>query len=140
MEDSILTSTKKALGLEADYTAFDPEIVMHINSVFGTLVQLGIGPVNGFMIEDATPVWSDFLGEDKNLNPVKTYMYQRVRLIFDPPATSFAIAALEKQIEESAWRINVHREDTQWASPIPPNLDPYEDPFEDEIILDGGTG
>lgn len=109
--DSILDSTKKVLGLDSAYTAFDQDVMMHINSVFSTLHQLGIGPDNGFMIENKVPTWTQYLGPDKNLNSVKSYVYLKVRLLFDPPATSFAIAAMEKQIEELEWRINVHREE-----------------------------
>lgn len=110
MSRSILTSTKNTLGVEEDYTAFDPQIIMHINSVFSTLQQLGIGPEAGFQIEDADAAWSDFLGTDLRLNAVKTYMYLRVRLLFDPPSTPHAITAFEKQIEQAEWRLNVHRE------------------------------
>lgn len=136
MEDSILNSVKKVLGLDPSYTVFDQDVIMHINTVFTTLVQLGIGPVNGFMIEDDEPTWGDFLGEDVNLNSVKTYMCLRVRMIFDPPATSFAINAMEEQIRELEWRINVHREATMWADPTPIPVDPYDDPF--ELVIDGG--
>lgn len=108
--ESILNSTKKALGLEPDYTAFDPEITMHINSIFSVLNQLGIGPAQGFMIEDDVPVWSDFLGSVMPFNSVKTYMYLRVRLLFDPPNTSYLIEAMETQKSELEWRISVERE------------------------------
>lgn len=118
MSDSILVSTKKILGLDASYTAFDVDIIMHINSVFGTLNQLGIGPINGFMIEDDTALWSTFIGSDLNLNAVKTYVYLRVRLLFDPPATSFHITAMENQIKELEWRLNVYRETRDWVDPI----------------------
>lgn len=120
--DSILDSTKKVLGLDSEYTAFDQDVIMHINSVFSTLHQLGIGPDNGFMIEDKTPTWTQYLGADMNLNSVKSYVYLKVRLLFDPPATSFAIAAMEKQIEELEWRINVHREEVThpWVGPQAP--------------------
>lgn len=110
LSNSILTSTKKILGLDESYTAFDLDVITHINSVFTTLHQLGIGPVEGFMIEDSAPIWADFLGDDPRLNAVKTYVYLRVRLLFDPPATSFTITAFEKQIQELEWRLNVHRE------------------------------
>lgn len=127
MSDSILVSTKKILGLDASYTAFDVDIIMHINSVFGTLNQLGIGPINGFMIEDDTALWSTFIGSDLNLNAVKTYVYLRVRLLFDPPATSFHITAMENQIKELEWRLNVYRETRDWVDPIL------------GAVIDGGT-
>jgi len=118
MESSILNSTKKNLGLGEDYTAFDSDIVMHINSVFSTLNQLGIGPDTGFMIEDATEEWDEFLGEDMNLNLVKTYVYLRVRMLFDPPTTSYLLGAYEKQIEQMEWRINIYREGLSWSEPV----------------------
>lgn len=107
---SILDSTKKILGLASDYTAFDPDIITHINSTFFTLNQLGIGPLDGYMIEGSEEKWSDYLGANINLNSVRTYMYAKVRMLFDPPTTSFAIAALEKVISEQEWRLNVKRE------------------------------
>jgi hypothetical protein len=103
--DSILTSVKKALGIDESYTAFDPEITMHINSVFSTLNQIGVGPQNGFQIEDATPTWDDLLAGEARLNMVKTWTYSKVRLIFDPPTTSFAIAAHQDIIKELEYRI-----------------------------------
>lgn len=119
MNDSILISTKKILGIEETYTAFDLDILTHINSVFFTLNQLGIGPVDGFMINDAEAVWADFLGTDNRLNSVKTYLFLRVRMIFDPPATSFHISAINEQIHEFEWRLNAYREETQWVDPNP---------------------
>lgn len=110
MPDSILDTTKKVLGIAADYTAFDPDILFHINTVFSTLCQLGIGPEDGFSIEDKDAVWADFIGEDKRLNSVKTYTYLRVRMLFDPPTTSFLQDAMKQQIQELEWRLNVHRE------------------------------
>ncbi len=135
MSDSILTSTKKILGLEDNYTAFDVDVMMHINSVFTTLSQLGIGPVNGFMIEDAEAVWEDFFGVDLNFNSVKTYVYLRVRMLFDPPATSYHIVAIKEQIQELEWRLSSHRESTQWAEPrLSPN-----NPIFDLPVIDAGT-
>lgn len=117
MSDSILNSTKKILGIDADYTAFDLDILTHINSVFSTLTQLGIGPVNGFMIEGPEETWAAFLGTDLNLNAVKTYVYLRVRLLFDPPTTSYMITSMKEQIQELEFRLNVHREFTTWIDP-----------------------
>lgn len=110
VSDSILNSTKKVLGVDPDYKVFDADIVMHINSVFGTLNQLGIGPAAGFTIEDETATWDTFLGDDPRLNPVKTYVYLRVRLIFDPPQTSFLLDAVKQQIQEAEWRLSVQAE------------------------------
>ena len=106
-EQSILTSTKKLLGIEADYTAFDLDIILHINSVFSTLHQIGVGPSDGFMIEDATTNWNTFTSGNATINSVKSYLYLRVRILFDPPATSFAIEAMRSQVRELEWRLNV---------------------------------
>lgn len=114
MTDSILNSTKKVLGLDDEYTPFDVDIIMHINSVFSTLHQLGLGPDGGFMIEDDEAEWSDFLGTDDRLNSVKTYMYLRVRTLFDPPSTSYHLEALKEQFRELEWRLNVVREGDKW--------------------------
>jgi hypothetical protein len=108
--ESILNNTKKLLGLDASYTPFDVDILMHINSVFAGLNQLGIGPADGFAIEDAEAVWSDYLGNNMLLNSVKTYMVLRVRMLFDPPTTSYLIKAMEDQLREFEWRLNVYRE------------------------------
>lgn len=117
-EDSILIGTKKILGIGADYDAFDLDIITHINAVFMTLNQLGIGPAEGFMIEDDSSKWQDFLGEDANLNAVRTYVYLRVRVLFDPPSTSFHLNSLQEQIKEFEWRLNVNREGVQWKPMI----------------------
>lgn len=109
MTNSILLTTKKALGLADDYTAFDQDIIMHINSVFSTLVMLGVGPETGFVIEDDTKTWNEFTS-DVRLNSVKSYMYLKVRLLFDPPSTSFVLNALQEQLKELEWRMNVYRE------------------------------
>jgi hypothetical protein len=123
---SILDSVKKSLNLAADYTPFDEEIIMHINSVFSTLNQLGVGPVDGFMITDKETTWDAFLGSNLQLNAVKTYMFLRVKLLFDPPATGFTTAAIERQIEQLEWRLNVQREDREWTDPMPPVVVPTE--------------
>jgi hypothetical protein len=121
MEQSILTSTKKILGVAEDYTVFDLDITTHINSAFSTLTQLGVGPAAGFMIEDASSVWDDFIDTktDPQYNAVKSYVFLRVRQLFDPPSTSYLISAVERQIQELEWRLNVHREETQWVDPDP---------------------
>jgi len=134
VENSILKSTKKALGLEPTYTVFDPDILMHINSVFFKLNQLGIGPANGFQIEDDEPTWDTFYGTDPRYNAVRTYMYLNVRLLFDPPTTGYHMEAVKEQIKEYEWRMNQYREETAWVDPDPPEL-----PEDDELILDGGS-
>lgn len=108
--DSILRQTKKVLGLGEDYTVFDSDVMMHINTAFTTLQQLGVGPPEGFMITDDATTWDNYTDLDTNLNSVKSYIFLRVKLLFDPPATSFAIEALRSQITEFEWRLNVHAE------------------------------
>jgi hypothetical protein len=126
MEQSILTSTKKILGIAEDYTVFDLDIITHINSAFSTLTQLGVGPAVGFMINDATEEWTDFIVEDFQFNSVKSYVFLKVRQLFDPPQTSYLIGAVEKQIQELEWRLNVHREETGWVDPNPPPRYPID--------------
>lgn len=128
MEQSILKSTKKILGVAPEYTAFDLDILTHLNSALSTLTELGIGPAAGFMVEDDTAVWSDFLGTDLRFNSARTYVYLKVRLAFDPPSTSFAITAFEKQIQELEWRLNTTREGDSWTDPNPPVLLSLEEP------------
>lgn len=115
LEDSILSSTKKTLGISASYTVFDQDIIMHINSVFALLNQLGLGPDEGFFIIDENDIWSDF-ESDVRLNTIKSYVYLRVRLLFDPPTTSFLLSAVQEQIKELEWRMNVYRENLQAES------------------------
>jgi hypothetical protein len=117
--NSILDSTKKVLGLDSSYTAFDQDVILHINSVFSTLKQLGVGPTAGFAIDDASTMWVDFIGDDLSLNFVRSYVYLKVRLLFDPPATSFHLEAVKQQILELEWRINVYREENDWVDPDP---------------------
>lgn len=105
--DSILTSVKKMLGIDECYTHFDPDIVMHINSVFAVLAQLGVGPVEGFSITDASSTWSDFFAEDPRLGFVKSYVYQKVKLLFDPPTSSALTESMNRVINELEWRLNV---------------------------------
>lgn len=105
--DSILTSIKKLLGITEDYTHFDTDIVMHINSVFSILTQLGVGPPEGFYIQDKTTIWYEYISDPNKIEMVKSYMYLKVRLIFDPPSSSSVIEAFNKQISEFEWRLNV---------------------------------
>lgn len=107
MDDSILKTIKKMLGLPEDYDAFDQDLIIHINSVFSNLDQIGVSPPGGFYIEDATAKWSDFFNVELPLHNIKSLVYMKVRLIFDPPSTSFAIEAIENQIKEQEWRLNV---------------------------------
>lgn len=107
METSILTSIKKMLGIAEDYTEFDEDIITHINSVFLNLTQLGVGPEEGFMIEDDTAVWEDFIDDSIQLQAVKTYMYLKVKLLFDPPLSSSVTESFTRTIAELEWRLNV---------------------------------
>jgi len=119
MEESILKGTKRTLGLTDDYTVFDQDIIMHINTVFSTLTQLGVGPPEGYMIESDQDLWDDFISDDPTYNSIRSYMYLRVRMLFDPPPTSYAIDAIERQIKELEWRLNQNREETDWIDPNP---------------------
>lgn len=106
MDSSILTSIKKLLGIAEEDTSFDQDIIMHINTVFNILAQLGVGPENGFSIEDDSAVWSDYLGNATNLELVKSYIYMKVRSMFDPPTSTILADAMNKNISELEWRIN----------------------------------
>lgn len=108
--ESILNSIKKMLGISEDYDVFDTDIIIDINSVLSILTQLGVGPKTGFSISDASETWDMFIQEDPRLNDVKSYMYMKVRLLFDPPTSSAAIASMEKLISEFEWRLNVAAE------------------------------
>lgn len=108
--DSILTSIKKLLGIAEEYEHFDSDIVLHINSAFSVLTQLGVGPEEGFCIEDASTTWPEFLYDDPRLEFVKTFVHLKVKLGFDPPLSSAAIEAINRQISELEWRINVAAE------------------------------
>lgn len=119
METSILNSIKKILGIADDYTAFDEDIITHINTAFSTLTQLGVGPREGFMIEDEDAAWTDFTEDRLEFNAVKSYVYLRVRMLFDPPTTSYLINAMNEQIQELEWRLNTSREETNWVDPNP---------------------
>lgn len=109
--ESILTSIKKLLDVDENYTFFDNDIIMHINSVFMTLTQLGVGPSEGFYIKDKSTEWSEFISEPNKMQAVKTYIYLKVRLLFDPSSLgSSTLAAYERQIQELEWRLNVEAE------------------------------
>jgi len=110
MQESILTSIKKLLGITEDYTHFDTDIIMHINSVFMILMQLGVGPEAGFSISDSSAVWGDFLSDATWLESVKSYVYLRVRLLFDPPQIGTLMTSVENQIKEFEWRCMVEQE------------------------------
>lgn len=110
MTQSILDSTKKMLGLATDYTVFDLDVITHINTVFSVLTQLGIGPERGFSIEDSSTTWDEYLDGNKLLSTIKSYVYLRVRILFDPPSAGYVLTAIENQIKELEWRINMEHE------------------------------
>lgn len=119
--ESILTSIKKMLGITEEYTHFDGDLIMHINSVLSILTQIGVGPPEGFSIEDKTTVWTDFIPESSKLEFVKSYAYMKVKLLFDPPLSSAVIESTNRMTSELEWRIQVA------ADPIEP---------EEEVIQD----
>jgi hypothetical protein len=157
MDQSILDSIKKLLGLDSGYTAFDTDIIMHINSVFSILHQIGASPVEGFVITDNSSKWEDFIANAMHVEMVKSYMYMKVRLMFDPPTTSFAITAMQEQIKEFEFRLNVleiqfnphafdhllvdvivdDEDDVVVVLTTPPPIEPEPDPF--PIYFTGDT-
>lgn len=115
-EASILQSVKKLLGIDASYTAFDLDVIAHINSALATLGDLGVGWNEGFIVEDETQCWTDYLDDDPRSNRIKTYIYMFVRRAFDPPGTGFLASSLDNQIKELETRISWQREE---SVPIP---------------------
>ena len=109
--DSILTSIKKLLGIADEYTHFDNDLIMHINSVFMVLTQLGVGPAEGFIIEDKTTDWTEYIEDTAQLQAVKSYMHLKVKLLFDPPLSSAVMESMNRMISEFEWRLNVAAED-----------------------------
>ena len=105
--ESILTSIKKMLGIVEEYTHFDADLIMHINSVFAILTQIGVGPSEGFSIKDELSVWEDFVPENSKLELIKSYTYMKVKLLFDPPLSSSVIESMNRIISELEWRIQV---------------------------------
>lgn len=122
--ESILTSIKKLLGITEEYTHFDTDIIIHINSVFSVLTQLGGGPSVGFFIKDSSSVWSDFVADNTQIEFIKSYMYLKVKLLFDPPLSSAVIEAMNRTISELEWRIMVA-------------VDPVENSNEEAVIQNG---
>lgn len=114
--DSILTSVKKLIGIDKEDTAFDPDVIMHINSSFLVLSQLGVGPNEGFYINDDTAVWTDFVSNNMLLlNYVKTFVYLKAKLVFDPPSSSIAVQSMQEMVKEHEWRI-VHENEKNTGS------------------------
>jgi len=107
MEESIFESIKSLLGPDASYDVFDQDILIHINTAISVLTQLGVGPATGFMVTGPDETWQDFIGDDKILQMVKTYIYMKVKMAFDPPANSSVLNAYNEVCKEYEWRINV---------------------------------
>lgn len=105
--NSILDTIKKTLSIETECTDFDEELILHINSVFSVLTQLGVGPEEGFFITGSSEEWTDFIDDMSKIQMLKTYIGLKVRLIFDPPSTSFAIESIKNAATEYEWRLNV---------------------------------
>lgn len=103
--ESILTSVKKMLGITEEYTHFDADLIMHINSVFMILTQMGVGPEEGFSITDESSTWEDFIGDRTDLEAVKTYVYLKTKTVFDPSASSVVVEASNKMISELEYRL-----------------------------------
>lgn len=110
--DSILITIKRLLGVDENYDHFDVDIIIAINTAFMTLNQIGVGPESGFMIQDKTQTWTDFLGDRKDLQSIITFVYYNARLIFDPPQNSFLVDSIKQQISEISWRLNVQVENS----------------------------
>lgn len=108
--ESILTSIKKLLGITEDCSDFDVDVIMHINSAFFDLTQLGVGPVVGFSIQDDQSKWSDFLTDASKYEAVKTYVFLKVKIVFDPPASATVLEAYNRRIAECEWRLNIQAE------------------------------
>lgn len=113
MDESILGSVKKMLGLDADYFPYDMDVIVLINSALMVLCQLGVGPKKGFAIKDHLSTWRDFLVNEVNLEAAKQYVYLKVRVTFDPPTSSAVLSSYEKQIQELEWRLNVQAESVE---------------------------
>jgi len=110
--DSILLTIRKMLGITADFDGFDTDIIVALNTAFMSLNQLGIGPSVGFVVSDEEQVWSDFLGTTTNLDGIKSYIYLKTRLLFDPPSNGFLVASIDRQLTELEWRLTVLNETT----------------------------
>lgn len=108
--DSILLSIKSMLGIDANMNAFDFEIIQHVNAAFTTVHQLGVGPIEGFLIKNENDDWSDFSSDPKLVNLARSYIYKKVRLAFDPPTNSFLNTSIENQIKEDEFRLNMYGE------------------------------
>lgn len=130
MENSILKTVRHLSGLSDVETVFDLDLITGINTSLTTLWDLGIGPSDGFQITGEDEEWADLIGDNVTFNMVQSYLVICVRLLFDPPASSYAIDALERRKTEMEWRLNLRREAIAWADPNPD--------VESDLVLDGG--
>lgn len=103
--DSILNTIKKMLGVDADYTAYDVDIIVNINSSLATLSQLGAGPSGGFQIDSKDDEWSDYFTDIIERSSSITFVYLKAKIVFDPPASSTVLEAYQRSIDELSWRI-----------------------------------
>jgi hypothetical protein len=117
MEDSILTTIKGMLGLEVSDTSFDKEIAIYINGAIARLKQLAVGPDAGFSIKSVAETWANYLGNAENIGDIQTYIYLKVRLIFDPPTSSYVVDAIKEQIKELEWCLNADAEGVTSSEP-----------------------
>lgn len=137
MPDSILEEIREMIGQNAEDTAFDTDLRVFINSAFSTLHQIGIGPEEGFRIQNATAEWTDFLEEGPMLDMVKEYVFMKTKYAFDPPGTGFHTTAMAEIIKEKEVRLSYAREEESWVAPV--RESPFsEDVFGEPIVLDGG--
>ena len=120
MANSIFNSVKKVVGLLGDDGSFDEDILLHINSVVSTLRQLGLSIPADFYVRDDVQTWQNFLGEFRDLDLVKSYMAMKVRIMFDPPSSSFGLASMTEMVTEFEWRINVLT-DQPYSVPVLPS-------------------
>jgi hypothetical protein len=130
VEQSILKSVKKVLGLAEDYDAFDQDVLMHINTTLSTLNQLGVGPSTGLFVDDGTATWNDLFNGDNRYNLIRTYVYLKVRALFDPPTVASMATALDANAKELEWRISAIRESDIYSTGETPELP--------SGVLDGG--
>ena len=107
MDESIFESIKSLLGPDASYDVFDQDILIHINSAISVLTQLGVGPSTGFIVTGPEETWRDFIGNDNALQMIKSYIYMKVKIAFDPPANGSVLSAYQDACKEYEWRINV---------------------------------
>ena len=110
--DSILTSIKKLLGIDETYEHFDADLIMHINSVFMILYQMGVGPNTPYAITDSSDKWTDFSDDVETMNAVKSYVFMKVRMMFDPPQNGTLMDSLKQLIDECEWRLNVFKDNS----------------------------